>query len=84
MQVDTFLGGGNYQSNHEKYLLRDTEIFARFFESYMIHCDQQNGTSKKYRLDFTEEEIEKGTPLLMLYLQEIKSDYEEEMALFLK
>ena len=30
-----------YRSEHEKYLLRDTEIFARFFEAFMIYRDKK-------------------------------------------
>ena len=73
-----------YQSDHEQYLLRDTEIFARFFEAFMIYRDQKNGTSDKYKLDFSEEEIENFTPLLLSFLKEIQSDYQKESALSVK
>lgn len=71
----------NHQTKHEKYLLRDTEIFARFFASFMIYRDQRNGTSENYRLDFKEEELEAFAPLLLSFLKQILSDYREEKAL---
>lgn len=75
------MGIEKFQTKHEKYLLRDTEIFARFFEAFMIYRDQKNGTSENYTLDFSEQEIEAHSPLLVSFLKEIHSDYQKETAL---
>jgi hypothetical protein len=46
----------------------------------MILLDKMKEESTQYKLDFTGEEIEKGTPLLLQYLQEIRQDFEKEQA----